>query len=169
MFTKWGWSEFKSRINAPAWVEENKRYGFFIALFLCGIFIGLSPTHQKRAAIQEAARAAMKQERDSIRAADETERKRLEAGKEWQDKNLGTYKGVFAADGRCGELCALVKQSMHDPGSFDHVRTGKVKEADHYAVTMTYRGKNRFGALVLEQVTADVYPNGSVANVKKVE
>lgn len=168
MFTKWGWAWFNAQIKGPSWVEENKRYAFLIAAFVCGMAIGASPTHQRKQAANEAARAAMKQERDSIRAADEAERKRLEAGKEWQEKNLGTYKGIFAADGRCGELCALVKQGMHDPGSFDHVKTEKVKEADHYAVTMAYRGKNRFGALVLEQVTADVYPNGGVANVRKV-
>lgn len=56
------------------------------------------------------------------------------------------------------KLTQLVKSSMHDPSSFEHIMTimsdGWNTEDDDFSVIMQFRGRNQFGALVINQVTA---------------
>ncbi len=54
---------------------------------------------------------------------------------------------------------------MDDPESFDHVETGYRNMGDHMYVEMSFRGKNKFGALVRNTVTAKVSWNCEVLDV----
>lgn len=61
-------------------------------------------------------------------------------------------------DGSCKPLVKLVKDNMNDPKSFEHAETryGDKGTGIGFDVYMKYRGKNAFGGVVTEEVTAFV-------------
>lgn len=65
-------------------------------------------------------------------------------------------------DGSHKNLETLIKSRMHAPGSYQHVETAYLDRGDHLAITTKFRGKNAFGALVLNTVRAKVDMNGNV-------
>lgn len=80
----------------------------------------------------------------------------------------GIKKQFSGFDGSNRGLIKAVKQSMNDPKSFEHVETRHwVLKNDTVIVKMTYRGKNAFGGVVTERVTATMLPDGSISEVKK--
>lgn len=68
-------------------------------------------------------------------------------------------------DGSHRGLVKYVKSVMNDPSSFEHVETGFRDEGDHIFVAMKFRGKNAFGAMVLQQIAADVDFQGNVIKI----
>lgn len=91
--------------------------------------------------------------------------KEKEAFQELQD-NLEKFKSQFSPwNGSNMYLVQQVKQIMDDPHSFEHVNTSwyvDVKNHSIIHVQMTFRGKNVFGALVLNQIKAKMDANGTV-------
>lgn len=64
-------------------------------------------------------------------------------------------KDQFSAwDGTNSYLVDLVKRNLNDPKSFEHVETTYADKGDYLLVKMTYRAKNAFGGLILQNVTA---------------
>ena len=59
-------------------------------------------------------------------------------------------------DGSNTQLVDLNKKNLNDPKSFDHEKTTYSDKGDHLIIKMTYRAKNSFGALILQNVTAKV-------------
>jgi hypothetical protein len=55
----------------------------------------------------------------------------------------------------------MIKDAMHDPGSFEHIETRYKDESDHLVVVMDFRGKNQFGALVRNRRSATFDLNGN--------
>ena len=53
-----------------------------------------------------------------------------------------------AWDGSHKEITELIKASMNDPGSYEHVSTVYWDRGDHLIVKTTYRGTNAFGGVV---------------------
>lgn len=77
-------------------------------------------------------------------------------------KNIEERKANFekecftGLDGYNLSLVNLVKENMNDDDSFEHVET-KYKMMNEYAiVTMKFRGNNKFGAKVLNTITAKI-------------
>jgi len=68
-------------------------------------------------------------------------------------------------DGSCKSLTALIKESMDDPGSYEHVDTKYWDMRDHIVVMTTFRGKNAFGGVVKNWVKAKVDLNGKVIKI----
>ena len=68
-------------------------------------------------------------------------------------------------DGSHIELTRLIKKAMNDPGSYEHVDTTYIDRGDYLVVTTTFRGRNGFGALVLNSVTAHARLDGSIIEV----
>jgi len=68
-------------------------------------------------------------------------------------------------DGSHRELEKLVKQSMNDPGSYEHVETRYSDKGDYLAVYMKFRGKNAFGGTVVNWVTANCDLNCNVLQI----
>lgn len=64
-----------------------------------------------------------------------------------------------AWDGSHRELNKAIKAMMHDPDSFDHVETQYWDMGSHLVVKTTYRGKNAFGAVVVNWIKAKVNPD----------
>ncbi|MFZ1988446.1 MAG: zinc ribbon domain-containing protein [Alphaproteobacteria bacterium] len=68
-------------------------------------------------------------------------------------------------DGSHINLEKLIKKNMNDPGSYKHVETRYWDKGDHLIVRTTFRGKNAFGAVVVNWVKAKVDLNGNIVSV----
>ena len=67
--------------------------------------------------------------------------------------------------GLIGELTKVIKGSMNDPGSYEHVETVSWDMGDHLVVRTTFRGKNAFGGVVSNWVKAKTDLDGNVLEV----
>lgn len=70
-----------------------------------------------------------------------------------------------AWDGSHRGLTKLIKESMNDPKSYQHVETRYADKGDYLIVVTTFRGKNAFGGVVKNSVTAKVDLNGNVISI----
>jgi len=69
----------------------------------------------------------------------------------------GKIKSQFSEwNGSHVKLVNHVKSSMHNPDSFEHVKTTYQDNGTLLAVTMEFRGQNAFGAKVLQTVNASI-------------
>lgn len=88
---------------------------------------------------------------------------------EEQEKNERIRKFVTRYDNDSYKpLVDYVKQNMNDPKSFEHVRTSyDTSRKDTVKVMMEFRGKNAFGALVINTCSATaVIDTGELLEVK---
>ena len=53
-------------------------------------------------------------------------------------------------------LVSITKDAMHNPDSFEHVKTSYKVKNDYSIVEMTYRGKNKLNATVRNTTTAKI-------------
>lgn len=98
--------------------------------------------------------------------SDKTSRTQTTTPKTQEEIRKDRIQKHFSAwDGSHRELTKLIKKSMNDPGSYDHVETVYRDEDDHLVVKTTFRGKNTFGGVVKNWVIAKVDLNGSVIEV----
>lgn len=70
-------------------------------------------------------------------------------------------------DGSHNGLVKVVKANLKDPSSFEHVKTQYADKYNFLVVTMQYRGKNSFGAIVTEEVVAKTDMDGNVLDIIK--
>ena len=69
-------------------------------------------------------------------------------------------------DGSHSALKSYVKDNMNDPSSFDHIKTTYSDKGNYLLVQMKFRGKNSFGAKIIEVVTAKVDLEGNILSVQ---
>ena len=72
-------------------------------------------------------------------------------------------------DGSLKTLVSVVKTSMNDPKSFEHVETTCTDNGTDLTVRMVFRGKNALNAIVLNTITAKVDLDGNVIAILKTE
>jgi len=70
-----------------------------------------------------------------------------------------------AWDGSHRGMTKLIKASMNDPDSYDHVETTYGDKGDHLIVKTVFRGKNSFGGVVKNWILAKVDLDGNVIEV----
>lgn len=68
-------------------------------------------------------------------------------------------------DGSHIQLERLIKKSMNDPGSYEHVKTVYSDHGNYLIVETTFRGRNAFNALILNTVRAKVALDGTVLKI----
>lgn len=68
-------------------------------------------------------------------------------------------------DGSHRNLERVIKDSMNDPDSYEHVKTVYEDRGDYLLVKTTFRGKNAFGGVVKNSVTAKVSLDGQVLQI----
>jgi hypothetical protein len=68
-------------------------------------------------------------------------------------------------DGSHIGLTKLIKNSMNDPKSYEHVNTKYSDEEEYLLVKTTFRGKNKFGGVVTNWISAKVSLDGRVLQV----
>lgn len=114
--------------------------------------------------------------RNSLAADQEKENRRLAAAEKLKqaayDRAILKLKKKISADfckkfedfrtGECWPVSRYVRQSCHDPSSFEHVKTTIYLPNDDglIPVTMKFRAKNMFGAKVLYEKNFLVTPDG---------
>lgn len=59
----------------------------------------------------------------------------------------------------------VIKKGMHNPGSYEHVKTTYRDMGDHLIVETTFRGTNKFGGVVKNSVTATVGLDGKIIKI----
>lgn len=69
-------------------------------------------------------------------------------------------------DGSHSALKRYIKGNMNDPSSFEHIETNYNDKGNYLLVQMKFRGKNSFGAKVIEMVTAKVDLEGNILSIK---
>jgi hypothetical protein len=75
-------------------------------------------------------------------------------------------EGQFSLwDGAHSNLKSFIKDSMNDPGSFKHVETVYWDKGNYLIVQTTFRGKNAFGAYVMNSVRARVDLDGNILEI----
>ncbi len=74
-------------------------------------------------------------------------------------------KGFSAWDGSHRGLTKVIKESMNDPKSYEHVETNYWDMGDHLVVRATFRGKNAFGGVVKNSVRAKTDLDGNVLEI----
>jgi len=72
-------------------------------------------------------------------------------------------------DGSHYELTKVIKDSMHDPGSYEHVETVYGDRGDYLIVETTFRGKNVYGGVVTNIMRAKVSLDGEVLEILSQE
>lgn len=72
----------------------------------------------------------------------------------------------FSWDDSHRNLKRWIKENMNDPKSFEHVKTTYTDKGDYLLVYMNYRGKNAFGATVLQTTIAKVDLDGNVLSIQ---
>lgn len=68
-------------------------------------------------------------------------------------------------DGSHSTLKRVVKENMKDPSSFDHIKTNYEDKGSYILVQMSYRGKNSFGAKVIQTTTAKIDLDGNIISI----
>ena len=108
--------------------------------------------------------AAAKAVADKVTAdAKAVEDKKAADAKAVEDKKVADaaayqtwVKGQFSVwDGSNTYLVDLVKENLNDAKSFEHVETKYADKGSFLTVKMTYRAKNAFGGVILQNVTAN--------------
>jgi len=123
-----------------------------------------------------AARAQRREERlqreraaaKAAQKAEEERKARLAAAAEARLKEARKkrIKQCFSGwDGSHDGLTKLIKSSMNDPKSYEHVETVYWDMDDHLIVRTKFRGKNVFGGVVLNWILAKVDIDGNVLSI----
>jgi hypothetical protein len=68
-------------------------------------------------------------------------------------------------DGSHRGLTKYLKANMNDPRSYDHIETTYWDKGDHLIIHVKFRGKNAFGAVVINTAAAMVDLEGNVIDV----
>ena len=81
------------------------------------------------------------------------------------ERQIEVEKQFSAWDGSHSGLTTLIKKSMNDPDSYEHIETRFKDEGDYIFVITKFRGANAFGGKVINTVTAKVDLSGNVIEV----
>jgi len=83
-----------------------------------------------------------------------------------QELRQAQIKKYFSGwDGSHLGLTKVIKESMNDPNSYDHVETKYSDKGEFLIVKTTFRGKNAFGGVVINSITAKVDLQGNVIEI----
>ena len=81
------------------------------------------------------------------------------------ERQIQLEKQFSAWDGSHNELTKIIKKSMNDPESYEHVETIYWDKKDYVIVKTTYSGKNAFGGRVKNWVKAKSDNNGNIIDI----
>lgn len=97
--------------------------------------------------------------------SDDEESKTNADGTTKTERQIEVEKQFSAWDGSHSGLTALIKKSMNDPDSYEHIETRFNDEGDYILVITKFRGANAFGGKVINTVSAKVDFSGNVIEV----
>lgn len=82
-----------------------------------------------------------------------------------KERNEKFAANLSGWDGSLKSLKRHTENAMHDPDSFEHIQTRFVPAGENFIVKMDFRGKNAFGALVRNSITAKVDSDGNILQI----
>lgn len=85
--------------------------------------------------------------------------------KEAEERRTKIRTQFSAWDGSHHALERLIKQTMHNPDSYEHVETTYGDRGDHLVVRTVFRGTNGFGAVVKDSLSAKVSLDGQIFEI----
>lgn len=97
--------------------------------------------------------------------SDDEESKTNADGTPKTERQIEVEKQFSAWDGSHSGLTTLIKKSMNDPDSYEHIETRFNDEGDYILVITKFRGANAFGGKVINTVSAKVDFSGNVIEV----
>jgi hypothetical protein len=68
-------------------------------------------------------------------------------------------------DGSHRTLERHIKDIMNDPSSYEHIETRYIDNGDHLLVFTRFRGKNGFGGMVQQAITAKIDMDGNIIEI----
>jgi hypothetical protein len=96
---------------------------------------------------------------DSLNVIKQDSIKKVKERKEYVEKHFSKWDGSHRGVER------YIKDNMNDPDSYEHVKTTYLESPEYLVVTTKYRGKNKFGGLVLQENIFKVNYEGEVLEV----
>ena len=102
----------------------------------------------------------------SVNDSSKTTEFKIEKPKTEDDiRNERIEKQFSLWDGSHKNLTTLIKESMNDPDSYKHVETVYWDKGDYLIVRTKFRGKNAFGGVVTNYVTAKIDLDGNIMEI----
>lgn len=117
---------------------------FFILLL--GLIAGLSGPSEKKSCTPE-------------EIQQETQQNKVEALEKRIDRQFSAWDGSHI------NLTKLIKSTMNDPGSYEHIETRYGIYETYLIIHTTYRGKNVFGGVVPAWAKVKVDLNGKIIDI----
>ena len=107
---------------------------------------------------------------EKARLAEAKRQKMSALQKELDNRAYTAFYNSFVSswDGSCRPVVKAVKETMHDPNSFEHVKSevfSVTGEKGMFIVEMTFRGKNAFNATVTNKVSAKLTKDGNILKI----
>jgi len=93
------------------------------------------------------------------------ERKQPKIKTEQELRKERIERGFSPWDGSHRQLEKIVKKAMNDPDSYKHDQTTYIDKGDYLIVNTTFRGKNKFGGVVRNRVSAKATLDGDVIEI----
>lgn len=97
--------------------------------------------------------------------AEEKARKEVAAQQARETRKKEVESQFSGWDGSHRTFERLIKQTMNDPDSYEHVETRFADKGDYIRVFTKFRGKNAFGGMVVDSATADFTITGDFIRV----
>lgn len=98
-------------------------------------------------------------------SGDDEESKTNADGTPKTERQIKVESQFSSWDGSHRGLTDLIKKSMNDPDSYEHIETRFRDDGDNIYVITKFRGANAFGGKVINTVTARVDFSGNVIEV----
>ena len=108
-----------------------------------------SNSENKKYSITRVTEQRYKKIQAAIKAEEERKRKLEEKQKKIAERNQRIQQQFSAWDGAHRNLERMIKSNMHDPSSYEHVKTTYSDKGNYLIVKTIFRGKNAFGGTVL--------------------
>jgi hypothetical protein len=103
--------------------------------------------------------------KDSLNLAKQTKDSLNLVAKEQKDLQEKIERQFNAWNGSHIGLTRFIKDNMNDPDSYDHIETRFRNEGNSLYVVTKFRGKNAFGGMVINTVSARVDLDGNVLEI----
>ncbi|MGE8499388.1 MAG: hypothetical protein ACN6O6_17945 [Pseudomonas sp.] len=97
--------------------------------------------------------------------AEEKARKEVAAQQARESRKKEVEAQFSGWDGSHRTFERLIKQTMNDPDSYEHVETRFADNGDYIRVFTKFRGKNAFGGMVVDSATADFTITGDLIRI----
>ena len=97
--------------------------------------------------------------------SDNTDNTKNTDGTTKTERQIQLEKQFSAWDGSHNTLTQLIKKSMNDPDSYEHVESKYWDMTDYVVVRTVYSGKNAFGGRVKNFVKAKFDNNGNLLEI----